>query len=58
MARLCASNVDDNVFRRFKQLVIAKHGTLRGYFSKELTEAMRMWIEKEENNWRRELNGR
>jgi len=58
MARLCASNVDDHVFRKFKQLVIAKHGTLRGYFSKELTEAMRMWIEKEENSLEEELSGR
>jgi len=49
---LCASNIDDVFFRRFKQVVIAKHGTLRGYFNKELTEAMCMWIEKEENSRR------
>jgi len=47
--RLSVSGVDDEVVRRFKQLVIAKYGTLRGFMGKELTEAMRLWVEREEN---------
>jgi hypothetical protein len=49
LARLTATGLDDGVLKRFKQLVIAKHGTLRGHLGEALTEAMRLWINMEEN---------
>jgi hypothetical protein len=48
-ARVSVMNVDEHVFREFKQLVIAKHGVLRGFLGRELTEAMKLWIEREKN---------
>ena len=46
--KLSATDVEDSVFRKFKQLVIAKHGTLRGKLGEELTKAMQLWIRNEE----------
>lgn len=40
--------VEEEVLRRFKQLVIRKHGKLKGMIAKEVTEALRLWIEKQE----------
>jgi hypothetical protein len=48
LAKLTATGLDDRVLRRFKQLIIAKHGTLRGYLGKELTKAIQLWIKSEE----------
>ena len=48
--RLSVSGVDDEFVRKFKQLVIAKYGTLRGFMDEKLTEAMRLWVEKEESS--------
>jgi len=47
--RLSVTGIDDEVVRKFKQLVIAKHGMLRGFMGKELTEAMRLWVKREES---------
>ena len=47
--RLSVTGIDDEVVRKFKQLVIAKHGTLRGFMGEELTEAMRLWVKREES---------
>jgi hypothetical protein len=46
--KLSATGVEEAVFRKFKQLVIAKHGVLRGYLGRELTKAMQLWIKNEE----------
>ena len=56
MARVCITNVDDQIFRKFKQLVIAKHGILRGKLGEELTKAMQLWMKSEEKG-RKEVYG-
>jgi|Deesub1362A_J573_1020465.scaffolds.fasta_scaffold01139_13 hypothetical protein len=38
--------VDDAVWREFQEKVIELHGSFEGYFVKELTNALRMWLEK------------
>ena len=48
LAKLTATGLEEDVLRRFKQLVIAKHGTLRGWLGRELTRAMQLWIKNEE----------
>ena len=48
MAKLTVTGLEEDVLRRFKQLVIAKHGTLRGWLGRELTKAMQLWIKNEE----------
>ena len=40
--------VEDEVLRRFKQLVVRKHGKLKGVIGKEVAEALRLWNEKQE----------
>jgi len=47
--KLSATGVEDEVLKRFKQLVIARYGSLRECMGKILTEAMMPWISKEEN---------
>jgi len=47
--KLSATGVEDEVLKKFKQLVIARYGALRGYMGKALTEAMMLWINKEES---------
>jgi len=47
-AKLSIVGMDDDVLRKFKQLVIVKHGTLRRHIGDELMKAMQMWMEKEE----------
>jgi hypothetical protein len=37
--------VDKEILRQFKQMVIRKHGKLRGNMSAEVTEALRISIE-------------
>lgn len=48
LVKLIVTGLEENVLRRFKQLVIAKHGTLRGWLGRELTKAMQLWIKNEE----------
>ena len=48
LAKLTATGLEEDVLRRFKQLIIAKHGTLRGWLGRELTRAMQLWIKNEE----------
>ena len=38
--RLC-TNIDPGLLRRFKELVVHKHGLLRGPFGKEVEQAIR-----------------
>jgi hypothetical protein len=52
LAKLTVTGVDDWVLKRFKQLVIARYGTLRGHLGEALTEAMMLWISREENEGR------
>jgi len=47
MAKITATGLDNEVLKRFKQLVIAKHGTLRGCLGEVL------WISMEENKQKR-----
>lgn len=47
MGRLMVNNVDDTILREFKARIIKKYGTLRGYFGKETTKALKIWLEKE-----------
>jgi len=39
-------SVDKNVLSRFKNSVIAKHGTLWRALSEEVEEALRLWLER------------
>jgi len=57
LARLTATGLDEEVLKRFKQLVIARHGTLRGHLGEALTEAMQLWINIEEGKVKREARG-
>jgi len=40
--KLSVTGVEDAVFRKFKQLVIAKHGTSRAGLGEKLTKAMQL----------------
>ncbi|MEM1793109.1 MAG: hypothetical protein QXE92_02585 [Thermofilaceae archaeon] len=42
------SRVSEDVLNRFRQLVVKKHGQLRFFFSMELENALRRWIEENE----------
>lgn len=62
-----ARGMNDEVWRSFKQAVIGKHGKLHGVLGKELTKAMKLYLEgysqeehthtrvKEEENKEKEL---
>jgi len=45
MGRLNARNIDDEVLKKFKTIVIPRHGKLHGAFSEELTEALQLYLE-------------
>jgi len=47
LAKLIVTPMNYEVLKKFKQLVIAKHGTLGGRLGEALTEAMRLWISRE-----------
>ena len=50
MGRLMVNDVEDEILREFKARIIKKYGTLRGYFGKETTRALKLWVERENKN--------
>jgi len=40
--------IREDLQKRFKYIVIAKYGKLRGYLTKSVEEAIKQWIEREE----------
>jgi hypothetical protein len=40
LAKLTATDMEDDALKRFKQLVIVKHGILKYHVDKKLTKAM------------------
>ena len=41
-------SVDDEVEKRFRELVVEKYGRIRGALGVAVTEAMKLWIKKVE----------
>jgi hypothetical protein len=47
--KLSATDVEDEVLKSFKRLMIARYGSLRGHMGKALTEVMMLWTNREGN---------
>lgn len=43
-------SVDDEVEKKFRELVEKKYGKIRGALGVAVTEAMKLWIKKYEND--------
>ena len=43
-----ATTISDELEERFRELAIKKFGPKRGYLQKALIEAIKLWIEREE----------
>jgi len=56
--RVDAKNVDRKVGEAFKSYVLKKHGKLRGSYSEEVTNALKEYLQKNEEHTQKKVSGK